>query len=396
SSVRTAGIPVGIIKEIQLVDGQARIEFTVKSDIPVTTSALVQIKSVGILGDRHIEVYPGSPTDAPLPNGSQILNVKDQASLDNIIGQVGEIAGSLKDVTANLKEAVTEDGTNKHILGRIVRNIERLTADLSEMTAENKDQIRDIVDQVHNITGTLDELINDQSEAGFKKTWNRTLARIDTTMKNIDEVAGKINRGEGTIGKLVNDESTIDNLNATLENFGGLTETAVRMQTAFDYHAEYLDTVAATKSYIGVQIQPGPDRFYYVAIVDDPAGVVDITDSKTTTPGGSLIEESRNRKVYHSKTKFTALFGMNFYDATVRAGLFENTGGLGLDYNFFRKKLRLSVEAFDFQKTNLRAYARYNLGYGFYVLGGMNDMMDKNDVRSGYLGAGIFLTNDDL
>ncbi len=394
SAVRSAGIPVGSIKEIKLQDGQARIDISIKSDISMTTSASVIVKAMGILGDKHIEVNPGSPTDPPLPDGAQILTVKDSGSIENLVGQVGEITSSLKNVSSALQEAVLEDGTRKHILGRIVINIEKLSGDLAEMTAKNKGKLNEVVDQVHNITGTLDELVNDDSDNGLKKSWKRALARVDSSLKNIDEITGKINRGEGTIGKLVNDETTVEEINTAVQGVNSLLGTADKIQTAFDFHGEYLSSIGATKSYIGVKIQPGLDRYYYAALIDDPAGVVETTDT-TTTAGGSSSSSSE-KKTYHNKTKLTVLFAKNFYDFTVRGGLMENTGGIGADYYFYRRKFRATIEAFNFSKLNLRPSLQYNLFHGIYLIGGINDSLNKEDLRSSYLGAGLFLTNDDL
>lgn len=394
SAVMSAGIPVGVIKDIRLQDGKARVDITIKSDIPLTTSAFVEIKAMGILGDKHVEVSPGSPNDPPLVEGGQILIVKDKGSLDNLISQVSEITSSLKDVSEALKESVTEDGTRKHVLGRIVSNIEKLTGDIAEMTSENKGKINDIVDQVNDITAALDELVNDESEQGLKKSWKRALARIDSTLKNVDDIAGKINRGEGTIGKLINDETTVEELNTAIQGVSSMVDAANRIQTGFDFHGEYLSKVSATKSYIGVQIQPGLDRYYYLAVVDDPAGVVETVD--TTTTSGSTTSEFSEKKVYYNKTKLTVLYAKNFFDWTIKGGLIENTGGFGIDYYFFRKKMRASVEAFNFAKMNVRASLQYSLFHGLYIIGGVNDALDKSELRSGYLGAGLFLTNDDL
>lgn len=397
STVKTAGIPVGVIKDITLENGKARVDITVRSDVPLTTSAGVEIKSAGILGDKHIEVYPGNESDPPLADGGRILNVQDQGSLDNVVTKIGEIAGSLKKVSDNLAEAVSEDGTNKHILGRVMQNIEKLTADLAQMTGENKGQIRDIVDQVHNITSTLDDLINDESDAGFKKTWKSTMARLDTTMKNIEEVTSKINNGEGTIGKLVNDETTVEELNTAIQGVSGMIEQVSRVQTAFDINAAYLGEIGEAKSNIGIHIQPGLDRFYYIGIVDDPEGVVRNTNTRVTDPGnGAVISDLDEKKTYRNRTKFTAYYAMNFWDFTVRGGIIENAGGVGFDYSLFRKKLKFSVEAFDFDEMNLRAAVRYNLFWGLYVMGGVEDALDNRGMQSGYLGAGLFLTNDDL
>lgn len=199
SGVKTAGIPIGVIKDIRLQDGRARVEISIKSDIPVYTSASVEIKSIGILGDKHVEVNPGSISDPPLPEGGQILNVKDKGSLDNVLAQVGDIAGSLKQVAEVVREAVSDDGTQKHVLGRIMKNIEKITDDVKDITGENKEQISEIVDQVNDITRTLDELINDESDDGLKKTWKKTLTRLDSTMKNIDEISTKINKDRKSV-----------------------------------------------------------------------------------------------------------------------------------------------------------------------------------------------------
>ncbi len=394
SSIRSAGIPVGSIKNISLQDGQARIDISVRSDISLSTSATVTVKAVGILGDKHVEVNPGSPTDPPLPDGAQILIVKDAGSIENLVGQVSEITSSLKNVSTALQESVLEDGTQKHILGRIVKNIEKLSGDLADMTAKNKGKINDIVDQVHNITGTLDELVNDDSDMGLKKSWTRALARVDSSLKNIDEITGKINRGEGTIGKLVNDESTVEEINTAVQGVNSMLGTADKIQTGFDFHGEYLNSIAATKSYIGIKIQPGLDRYYYVALIDDPAGVVETTD--TTTTAGSTSSTISEQKTYRNKTKLTVLFAKSFYDFTVRGGLMENTGGIGADYYFYKKKFRASVDAFNFSKLNLRPSLQYNLFHGIYLIGGINDSLNKDGLRSSYLGAGLFLTNDDL
>ncbi|MGZ3769672.1 MAG: MlaD family protein [Bdellovibrio sp.] len=395
SSVRSAGIPVGTISEISLQDGKARVELKIRSDIPLKTSATVEVKSQGILGDKYVEITPGSPTDPPLEDDAQILIVKDKGSLDNVIQQVGDVTASLKEVAKNLQEATSGDGTRAHVLGRIVKNIEVLSANLADITSENKEKVGEIVNDIHEVTASLREVMNDKTDSGLKSTWKR----LSSSVKNLDEITSKINKGEGAIGKLVSDESTAENVSNAIDGIGGMLDTANRIQTAFDFRAEYLGEVGATKSYVGIQIQPGLDRYYYLAIVDDPAGVVETTKTKITgnTGGfpGSPADYSET-KTYMNKIKFTALFAKNFWDLTIKGGLIENSGGFGIDYYFFRRKLKFTAEAFDFGKTQLRSSLSYYVYRGIYVTGGINDALDKANARSGYLGAGLFLTNDDL
>ncbi|MEZ4873814.1 MAG: hypothetical protein R2827_16555 [Bdellovibrionales bacterium] len=69
---------------------------------------------------------------------------------------------------------------------------------------------------------------------------------MDSAITNINEVTYKINNGDGTIGRLVNDEETIDKLHGAIDNVNEFLGGAQEMQTAIDYHAEYLSTSSLT------------------------------------------------------------------------------------------------------------------------------------------------------
>ncbi len=391
SAVKMAGIPIGIIKDIKLSQGIARIDIVVRDEVDLRQSARVEIKANGILGDKYVEVSPGSPDDPPLPDGEQILNVNDKASLDGLLSQVADIGTSLKMVALTLKESVQDQGSDKHILGRIVQNIEKLTSDVANITHENKDRITDILKEIHSVTKNLDATLSN-SDSGLKKNW----ARIDSALKNIEEVTQKINQGQGTIGKLINDEKTVEEINTAVEGINNLLDTSNKLQTSIDFHTEYLSAVDSWKSYIGLKLQPGLDRFYFIQAIDDPAGVLEKTETVTasTPPGGSV--QTLESKTYYNKMKFTVLFGKNFYNYTVRGGLIESSGGVGFDYFLLRNRLRFTTEAFEFSKLNLRASLTYNLYKGIYVTGGVADILDRSNRYSNYIGAGLFLTNDDM
>jgi phospholipid/cholesterol/gamma-HCH transport system substrate-binding protein len=396
SQIKSAGIPVGLIKDIELTeDGLARVTLTIKPDFQLYSSAAVEVKSAGILGDKFVSISPGSRSDPKLASGDQILIVKDKGSLDSVISQVGEIAGSLKDTAKVLQEAVSDDGSRAHVLGRIVLNIESITKDLAEVTADNKEQIGDIVDQVDRVTKSLDALLSENGSESIRGQIKSSMARLDSAMKNIDEITGKVNRGEGTIGKLINDEETVEGLNTAIEGVNGFLDTANRTQTSLDFNTYNLGTLGLTTTSIGVRLQPGLDRYYLIGIVDDPAGVVEKVDTKTAVSGGSTTNVSET-KTYKSKLKFNLQFAKNFYNFSVRGGIIESSGGLGLDYMFFRNKFKFTVEAFEFSELNLRAQLRYSFWQGMFVVAGQNDMLNRQSKQSPFLGAGFILTNDDL
>lgn len=393
SGTRMSGIEVGLIKDIKLENGKARVEMILKGDTPITKSARIEIRPNGILGDKHVEIITGDPRDPPLRSGEQILVVDDRASVDRLIGEVSKITKSLSTVAENIK-AATEGDADKP-LGKIVNNIERITTDLADLTKGQKENVAAIIENLRDTTDTVNELVNNDGDEGLRATWNRSLQRIDSSMKNIDEITGKINRGEGTIGKLLNDETTVEELNTAISGVNNLLDTNNKLSTSIDYHTHYLTSSAGSKSFLSLRIQPGLDRYYEVGIVDDPLGVTESTVTTTTPQGGTSTVVSEDKR-FINRLKFNALFAKNFYDWTIKGGIIESSGGLGVDYYMLKKRLRFSMEAFDFDNLNLRAGLRYTIFNGIYLTGGGENLASKTGKNSAFVGAGLFLTNDDM
>ena len=395
SNVKMAGIDVGVIDDIKLENGEAKVEMVIRSDVPLTKSARIEIRPNGILGDKHVEIVSGDPRDPPLRDGEQILVVDDRASVDRLIGEVSKITKSLSAVAENVR-AATEGDADKP-LGRILDNIDRLTTDLAELSADKKDEVAEIIDNVHSVTSTIDDLLNDESEDGFKVAWKdalKSLKRIEKTLQNVEEITDKVNRGEGTIGRLINDETTVEEINTAISGINNLMDLGNKMVTSIDYHTEAMVTTGGSKSILGVRIQPGPDRFYDIAVVSDNKGIVDRQTITTSVNGGNETvtrQETRNA----DKLRFSVQFAKNFYDFTLRGGVIESAGGFGIDYHMLNHDLRFSVEAFDFARMKMRAFSRYNVFKGIYLIAGADDFTN-GDTRSAFVGGGLFITNDDL
>lgn len=398
SAVKTAGISIGVIRSIQLHKGLARVSIVLPANVPLYKSARIEIRASGILGDRHVELLPGDPDDGLLADGDQILEVDDKGSLDALVNEVGKITSAVNNVAVTLQKSIQGEGDRSSSLGRIVNNIENVTADLSEITGSNKGDLRKIVSRLDSISETIDQFVSSESDDGFKASFRRassSLSRIDTTLQNLEEISGKVNRGEGTIGRLINDESTIDEINTAVEGVSMIVGQAVQVQTTVDFHSGWLSGLQSGRSVLGIKLQPGLDRYYEIAVVDDRLGSFDRTRTQQTVDGtGPVVTETTRNNL--NDIRFTALFAKNIYRVTLKGGLIESSGGIGLDYRFFKDKLLLSAQLFKFSDPNISAYMRYNLAKSFYLIGGVYDAANNSGYYSSFLGAGITLTNDDF
>ena len=381
SAVKMAGIKVGVIDDISLEGGRAKIRLLLESDVPLTTSSQVELRSDGILGDKHVEIVPGDPADPQLKTNSQIQTNDAAKGLNDIISEVGKIADSINQIAENINKATSGSGDDSTPVGRIVLNIETITQDLKEITGENKEKINQIMDRVQNLTRNLDDYINEES-----------LARVDNAIRNIEEVTEKINNGEGTIGKLINDDETVENINSAVAGINEFVGGANKLTTSVDFHSEYLTESSQSKSYLGIVVQPGLDRYYDIQLVTDPRGVVEETITESTVTG-------REEKVvtFKNEVKYTVLFAKNFYNFTLSGGLIESSGGFAVDYHTLDRQLTLSGEFYEFDDLYMRLFARYNFFKGVYLLGGMDNVLSADDKNaSAFVGGGIFITNDDL
>lgn len=395
SPVNVAGIRVGIIEDIKLKDGKAIVEMVIRSDIVLTESSSIEIHANGILGDKQVEIIPG-PMESPVLKSpkQKIQMVQDNASIDQLMGKIGKITESLSVIADNIRNAT--EGNKEKPLGKIITNLESLTGNLSNLVHEKKSEVSNMIGHLQNITKTLDGLISDESSEGFQTRFQNSMASLERTLASVDEISNKIKTGEGTIGRLVNDEQTVEELNTAIAGVNQFIQAGSKLQTAFDYYSHYFTNGDGVRSYIGTRIQPGLDRFYEIAGVSSPEGVITRFTRTTTNNGGpsnSVVEENNHQY----KLRFTALFGKTFYNFSVKGGLIESRGGLGLEYNFYRNHFRLSVDAFDFDNPNLRTYLRYNFFKGLYVVGGQQYILqDGNNSSASFIGAGLFLTNDDI
>ncbi len=403
TAVKVAGVKVGIIKSISLDKGRAKIEILVQSGLDLTKSAKVEIVSNGILGDRYISIIGGDPTDEQLESGDEIKNIIVTGSLGDVMGEVSKVATALQEVASALKSA-TVDGTDATPIGRIVVNIERLTEDLAQITADNKDKVNNVIDGVEELTETLKIAFGEQGRDEFKQAWGnvtQSMGKLDRSLANIEEVTGKMADGEGTIGRLLNDEETVNGINKAVDNLNRVLGGALSLQTTFDYHSEYMMDRSDIQSFVGLQIQPGLDRYYYLGVVIDPLGVTKETSSRTSTtttpPGSNVVTETDRSNTNKDAIKFTALFAKNFYDFTFKGGLIQSSGGFGVDYHLYRQKVSLSAEMFDFDDPNLRMFATWRPYRGIYLVGGGDSILERDERDfNPFVGGGLSITNDDI
>ncbi len=443
ANVKMAGVPVGKVEEIKLEGDRARLVLRIDKEIRIPVDSIASIQTQGLLGEKYVEILPGKQKDRVLPAGGRVANTQPPVNLDEIVRKLSLIADDVKRFTETLSGTIgTEEGKkamseilqnvreassvlrnvttgNEERLNRILANIDRLSGDLQEISSANKEDVRVTIANLREFSQTLKEqtpglakkleamgdqvsgVISENRENIKESIANlkTASAKLDNTLSSAEKVLAKIERGEGTLGKLVNDNTTVGTLNDTLEGINRYVRKTESLKTFLDYRLEYQTGPSEFKHYANLRLQPSADKYYLLGIVDDPRGKLDTNDTTTTVDGVTTTSRS---ETLTNDLKFTALVAKRFSGLTIKGGVMESTGGIGADYEVLKDRLTLGLDAFDFgrkkgQHPHLKAYGNYDIVKNLFITGGVDDILNSEDnLRTFFFGFGIKFADEDL
>mgnify|MGYP001202911302 CR=1 FL=1 len=405
--VKTNGVNVGRVKSIKLETNSTRVVMEISEDVEIPVGSTVEIQTVGFLGDKFIEIVRTDDLSKGLiAPQNMIPRAEDTSDLSDVIGIVGSIAKDIKKVTENLAK-VLGDEKGERSIQNIVDNIEDLTREAKEILQENREDVRSLVANIESFSKSLDDVLNSKN----REKLDRILANFDLTMedvkgasKNINLISEKIERGDGTIGRLINEDDTLDELEGAIKDIRQALSPVNKLQVEVDYHGE-LRRDNSSQNYFNLNFHTRPGSYYVL-------GFTDLTELSRDTLTTTLEDGTVREKIKEEKAiRFNAQIGRRWHWAAVRFGLFESSGGIGGDFYAFSDSFRLTMEAFDFagQDSEFRSFAHLKayvsaLFYNhIYAIVGVDDPTRKDAVTGEadenlnyFFGAGVSFNDDDL
>lgn len=396
--VRMAGVDVGDVTDISLQpNGTAVVKYRVKKSAPIPADVTADITTNGLIGEKYLALVPGMSS---LSSGTTPMLLPPPATPGEMAripasgaGAGGDMMGKFGQVGDDL-QAMT--GTLRKVLG----------------DPETADKLQRIIDGLAEFS---DKLNSDQSALGAVMSKDggqtkQTLNDVNAAMKDLKEIMAKVNNGEGTIGKLINDPSTADKIDNALETLSGVGERVEQFRTEVDFHAYSLPAESGVgKGVFTLTLQPRPTRYYVLGATAD--GFASLAKDTDRLNGGAYFG-----KDFGNKTKLTAQFGHVFQnvagtgqDLGVRVGLKDSSGGIGFDTAIPTPfdavgDIALSVDAYDFggnnipdsNTTHVDAKAKINLWQKMvYGVIGYDNILDQ-EYGSPIIGLGLRFQDDDL
>ena len=426
SRVVIAGIPVGMIAKIRLEGDRARVDVRIDKGVKLYRDATVGQRSASLLGETLLVIRPGSPRAPPMKDGDQIAAEAKASSTDDIMRSVGEIAESVKKVTSQMERAFGTDAagnqmssalrdlseaiaavnrtikSNEEVVSRTLSNVEGITSDA-------RPKVESILEHVDRITRDLHTVVGNNAE-GLKQGLGRvddTVAAVqrsahelEASMHDIRSITERTARGEGTIGRLTQDEKLINEVEGVVEGVSDVIGPISRLQTIVRLRSEYNFLANTFKNYVGLRIQPREDRYYAFELINDPRGRTQFTQRQVRQSPPREGEPEFYQETISETTdqfRFSLQFAKRIHFATFRFGILESTGGLGLDLHLLNDHLEINSDAFaigEQKYARLRVSLAYEVLQRLFIVGGVDDML--NDSRDFFLGAQLRFNDEDL
>jgi phospholipid/cholesterol/gamma-HCH transport system substrate-binding protein len=437
SRVQTAGISVGEIesRELDQTTAHAKIVIRMRPNIKLYENAVVSKKSASLLGEYYLEIDPGTPIALVngerkemklLREGDQIKNVREPTAMGDLIDDVGTLlpilrdilndvhrltSGTITDIATNVNELIEK---NSAVLERLLQRVDHIAANVDEVTSTERDDVKVAIKNVREITEGLKGLVGSsegevkQTGTAMRSTLDRlqsSVTNLDKTLKNLEQITTRVDQGQGTIGHLLNDETTANNIEQITEDAGTLVRSVTQLQTIVGLRLEYNLLSRDFKSYLAVRLVPRPDKFYLIELVEDPRG---FRDQVSTVTNSSITGPSSQTTVTTTRQlRFTLMFGKRYGAVAGRFGIEESTGGLGGDLYLFNDRLTLSIDVFD---TLANKYPRVKPALALavwkhngYLVGGADDVLNLNRATGGagggfdwFVGGQLVFNDEDL
>lgn len=386
--VELAGVEVGIVKGIELENSRAaKVTLLLNRDVKLPEDSQAFLRTRGFLGETIVELIPGSIGAKMLDKGEEIKFTGSSGDLNSLMNQFHEIAYDIKEITSSLKTLVGNDSTSP--INKIVNNLDKFTETMQEITTGNQENANRIASNLAEFTEQLKEVLA------------QGRGNLEESMDRIASITRKIDEGKGTVGKLVNDDETIEKLNEAVDNLNATLGGFKQLETEVGYHTEYMARSEDFKHYVSLALKPAPDKSFLLDIVSDPnpnprhiERTTDVTINGTTS-----TVDTHTATIDRNAVRISAQLAKKFYDFQIRGGIIESTGGLGLDY--FYGPMGAHASAFDFttrygERPHIKLMADVNLTKNFYLTGGADDLINPDQPTDYFFGGGFRLVDDDI
>jgi len=233
NNVRFSGIDVGTVNKIEMKnDTTISVSMIIDSDMQdfIRTNSVASIGTDGLMGNRLVNIEPGSADFPFVEAGAKILSSKNTSTeammqtLESTNNNVEFVSANLKIITDNIRQSRGSmyssflDTSLSSDLHQIMDNIKSVTENLEEVSSE----AATVMGEIKTGGGIAGALIYDTTMTNDLKKSVEDLRNTSdvfaASSRQLNEILNKINNGKGSASVILNDSVTAQNLQESISN----------------------------------------------------------------------------------------------------------------------------------------------------------------------------------
>ncbi len=234
SVVTINGFHVGKIQDVEFADasGKLKVTFNIDSDFKFGTKSKAQIYSASLIGGKALAIIPEKNPTAFAESGATLLSDVDEGMIGDLTSKIDPISSKLERVLTKVDTTLT--GINRLLNTENTNLISKSLADLSvtlnsfkstsarmnNMIAYNEDNLNTTLINFKNASANMDQFSKELAEAEVKEITDR----LNKVSADVAAITNKVNNGQGTAGKFINDPKVYDNIDRATKQLDQLLQ----------------------------------------------------------------------------------------------------------------------------------------------------------------------------
>ena len=213
--VQLDGVEVGTVKRVVLPTDatSSKIQVTVEVDQRyedrIREDSVARIKTLGLLGDKFVEVTTGSIDAEPIPPGG-VIRAAAPTNVDRLIASGEDVMDNVVQISADLRDILRRMEQGEGLLGELTTESETGRR-MTDAVIETMESVQRVAENIETGDGTLSRLIHDRELAD---RMSGSVARVESILTAAEE-------GEGLLPGLLHDPATREEYDATLAGLRG-------------------------------------------------------------------------------------------------------------------------------------------------------------------------------
>jgi phospholipid/cholesterol/gamma-HCH transport system substrate-binding protein len=219
SPIYANGYRVGVVEDI-IFDYKHNGDITavvgIDKQMQLPKGSTAEISS-DMLGNVKLELVLGAITDGLLApgdtiNGGMQMGLMGQAA--TMVPQIQAMLPKLDSILASVNALLADPALahSLHNVDQITAGLTTTTMELNRLTATLNQQMPQIMKNADGVLANTNQLTHDLNELDIAKT----MASVNATLQNVEQMTAKLNSNEGTLGLLMRDPGLYQNLTATM------------------------------------------------------------------------------------------------------------------------------------------------------------------------------------